>query len=207
MYVGWFVLFVMIRIMIMQIFGFILVLVLLKYLCYVEWFGLDIVFVLVVVGFQVDQFNDNCQCLLGEVYECLFGYFCEYFGDFLFGLYLVCFVQFGFWSVFGYIVMNCVILGEVMSCIMFYEKLVGDMGISCIEVVGGQVWLIWNCCYQIFLVWCYMVEYVLVFWVFYVCWIVDLEGLLDEVWLEYDLLDGICVEDYEIFFGCLVCFV
>lgn len=45
----------------------------------------------------------------------------------------------------GYIVMNCATLGEAMSRITPYEKLVGGMDISRIKATDEQVRLIWNC--------------------------------------------------------------
>lgn len=155
---------------------------------------------------QADQLNDNRQRLPGEAHEHLLGYFCEHSGDPLFGLHSARFVQPGSWSVLGYIAMNCATLGEAMSRITPYEKLVGDMGTSRIEAAGGQVRLIWNCRHQTPLVRRHMVEHVLASWVLYARWIADLEGSPDEVWLEHDLPDGTRVEDYETFFGCPVRF-
>lgn len=104
----------------------------------------------------------------------------------------------------GYIAMNCATLGEAMSRITPYEKLVGDMGTSRIEAAGEQVRLIWNCRHQTPLGWRHMVEHVLASWVLYARWIADLEGSPDESgWNDY-LPDGTRVEDYETFFGCPV---
>ncbi len=168
--------------------------------------GLDIAPALAAAGLQADQLNDNRQRLPGEAHERLLGYFCEHSGDPLFGLHSARFVQPGSWSVLGYIAMNCATLGEAMSRITPYEKLVGDMGTSRIEAAGGQVRLIWNCRHQTPLVRRHMVEHVLASWVLYARWIADLEGSPDEVWLEHDLPDGTRVEDYETFFGCPVRF-
>lgn len=190
----------------MQTLGSTSVPALLKYLRHAERLGLDIAPALAAAGLQADQLNDNRQRLPGEAHERLLGYFCEHSGDPLFGLHSARFVQPGSWSVLGYIAMNCATLGEAMSRITPYEKLVGDMGTSRIEAAGGQVRLIWNCRHQTPLVRRHMVEHVLASWVLYARWIADLEGSPDEVWLEHDLPDGTRVEDYETFFGCPVRF-
>ncbi|HBO7193171.1 AraC family transcriptional regulator [Pseudomonas aeruginosa] len=190
----------------MQTLGSTSVPALLKYLRHAERLGLDIAPALAAAGLQADQLNDNRQRLPGEAHERLLGYFCEHSGDPLFGLHSARFVQPGSWSVLGYIAMNCATLGEAMSRITPYEKLVGDMGTSRTEAAGGQVRLIWNCRHQTPLVRRHMVEHVLASWVLYARWIADLEGSPDEVWLEHDLPDGTRVEDYETFFGCPVRF-
>ncbi len=186
----------------MQTLGSTSVPALLKYLRHAERLGLDIAPALAAAGLQADQLNDNRQRLPGEAHECLLGYFCEHSGDPLFGLHSARFVQPGSWSVLGYIAMNCATLGEAMSRITPYEKLVGDMGTSRIEAAGGQSPA--------------DLELpppdtpgtaphgrdVLASWVLYARWIADLEGSPDEVWLEHDLPDGTRVEDYETFFGC-----
>ena len=68
-----------------------------------------------------------------EAHEQLFAHLISASNDPLFGLHAARFVQPGSWSVLGYITMNCATLGEAMSRVMPFEKLVGDMGVSRIE--------------------------------------------------------------------------
>ncbi|MQK16758.1 AraC family transcriptional regulator ligand-binding domain-containing protein, partial [Escherichia coli] len=82
--------------------------------------------------------------LPSEVHERLLEHLLRVSGDPLFGLRSARYVQPGSWSVLGYITMNCATLGEAMGRIVPYEKLVGDMGTSSMEMVGDHVRLMWQ---------------------------------------------------------------
>ena len=122
----------------MQSLGFTSVPPLLKYLRHAEQLGMAIEPALAAAGLQAQQLSDNTLRLPGEAHEKLLDYFCEHSGDPLFGLNAANFVLPNSWSVLGYITMNCATLGDAMSRIMPFEKLVGDMGVSRAEVQDGQ---------------------------------------------------------------------
>jgi hypothetical protein len=132
----------------MQSLGFTSVPPLLKYVRHAEQLGMAIEPALAAAGLQAQQLSDNSLRLPGETHERLLDYFCEHSGDPLFGLNAANFVLPNSWSVLGYITMNCATLGDAMSRIMPFEKLVGDMGVSRAEVQDGHVHLIWTCRYE-----------------------------------------------------------
>lgn len=186
--------------------GFTSVPPLLKYLRHAEQLGMAIEPALAAAGLQAQQLSDNTLRLPGEVHERLLDYFCEHSGDGLFGLHAANFVLPNSWSVLGYITMNCATLGDAMSRIMPFEKLVGDMGVSRAEVQGEHVHLIWACRYQRPRIRRHLVENVLGSWLYYARWIADTQLSPACVWLEHARPDAVTQAEYEAFFGCPVRF-
>ncbi|MBS7661267.1 AraC family transcriptional regulator [Pseudomonas lalucatii] len=179
---------------------------LLKYLRHAERLGLDIEAALTAAGIAAEDLRDNAKRLPGEAHERLLAHLLQLSGDPLFGLRSARFVQPGSWSVLGYIAMNCATLGEAMSRIVPYEKLVGDMGVSRIESAADHVRLIWNCRHQGAQIRRHMVENVLASWLLYARWIAESDHAPREVWFEHALPDGVERAEYEALFACPVHF-
>jgi AraC-like DNA-binding protein len=190
----------------MQNLGYTSVPVLLKYLRHAEQLGLDIAQALTAAGVQAEDLADNGKRIAGAVHQRLLQHLIEVSGDPLFGLHCAHFVQPGSWSVLGYIAMNCATLGEAMSRIVPYEKLVGDMGVSRIEASADHVKLIWTCRHEAAPIRRHMVEEVLVSWLLYARWIADIQRSPQEVWFEHALPDGVDSAEYSTVFGCPVRF-
>ncbi|MBF7731403.1 AraC family transcriptional regulator GliR [Pseudomonas sp. N040] len=186
--------------------GFISVPALLTYLRQAEQLGLDSRVVLAAIGLSPADVADNGKRLSSIVLERLLAYLLKNTTDRLVGLHAARFVQPGTWSVLGYITMNCATLGEAMSRIVPYEKLVGDMGVSRIESDGGQIRLIWNCRHRDSELRRQMVEHVLASWLLYARWIADTELSPQEVWFEHAQPDGTELAEYRQLFGCPVRF-
>ncbi|AZD27557.1 AraC family transcriptional regulator GliR [Pseudomonas chlororaphis] len=179
---------------------------LLKYLRHAEHLGLPIAPALQAAGLRAEQLSDNSLRLPVEAHERLLGYFCQHSGDPLFGLNAARYVLPNSWSVLGYITMNCATLGEAMSRIMPFEKLVGDMGVSRIEMAEDQVRLIWNCRLPTSDTRRQLVENVLASWLLYARWIADTQLSPSAVWFEHPLPAGTTLAQYEAFFACPVLF-
>nr|ACP17931.1 putative AraC family transcriptional regulator [Pseudomonas nitroreducens] len=179
---------------------------LLKYLRHAESLGMDLDAALAAASLERSQLNDNSQRLPSEAHERLLQYLCAHSGDPLFGLHSARFVQPGSWSVLGYITMNCANLGEAMSRIIPYEKLVGDMGTSQLEPADDHVKLIWNCRHEMAPIRRHMVENVLASWLLYARWISDSDGSPREVWFQHAQPAGTDVTEYEQLFSCPVRF-
>ncbi|MBC9251391.1 AraC family transcriptional regulator [Pseudomonas alcaligenes] len=179
---------------------------LLKYLRYAEQLDLDCAAALAAAGLQRETLSDNGKRIPSEEHERLLSHLVSASGDPLFGLHSASFVQPGSWSVLGYITMNCATLGEAMSRIVPYEKLVGDMGTSRMEQVGSQVHLSWDCRHDSPEIRRHMVENVLASWLLYARWIADMDKSPDEVWFEHAQPAGTTQEDYQAVFGCPVRF-
>ena len=179
---------------------------LLKYLRHAEALGLDLEAARSAAGVTLEDLADNGRRIPSEAHERLLQHLMQVSGDPLFGLHSARYVQPGSWSVLGYITMNCATLGEAMSRIVPYEKLVGDMGTSRLEMAGDHVRLIWNCRHENAGIRRHMVENVLASWMLYARWIADMDRSPREVWLEHERPAEAPQEDYEAFFGCPVQF-
>lgn len=179
---------------------------LLKYLRHAEHLGLDQEQALSAAGLSTEDLADNGRRIPSEAHERLLQHLMQVSSDPLFGLHSARFVQPGSWSVLGYITMNCATLGEAMSRIVPYEKLVGDMGVSRVEAAADHVKLIWSCRHQATEIRRHMVENVLASWLLYARWIADMQRSPSEVWFEHSQPDGVETADYEELFGCPVRF-
>ena len=179
---------------------------LLKYLRHAEQLGLDTDQALAAAGINAAELTDNSKRIPSETHERLLGHLLQASDDPLFGLHCARFVQPGSWSVLGYITMNCATLGEAMSRIMPYEKLVGDMGVSRVEGASDHVKMIWTCRHQAEPIRRHMVENVLASWLLYARWIADMDRSPTEAWFEHALPQGVDVAEYEAIFGCPIRF-
>lgn len=83
------------------------------------------------------------------------------------------FVQPGSWSVLGYITMSCATLGEAVTRIAPFEKLVGDMGTTHLTGSGDHIKLTWACNYTDPVVRPHMVDNVFASWIHYARWLAD----------------------------------
>ncbi|MDP3814857.1 AraC family transcriptional regulator, partial [Pseudomonas sp.] len=179
---------------------------LLKYLRHAEQLDLDIDQALAAAGLTAEDLADNGRRIPSETHERLLAHLLQVSGDPLFGLHCARFVQPGSWSVLGYIAMNCATLGEAMSRIVPYEKLVGDMGVSRIEAEPDHVKLIWTCRHQAEPIRRHLVENVLASWLLYARWIADSDSSPREVWFEHALPQGVEIGEYEAIFACPIRF-
>ncbi|AYC33459.1 AraC family transcriptional regulator [Pseudomonas cavernae] len=190
----------------MHALGYTAVPALLKYLRLAERQGLDQDAALSAAGLHRADLDDNGKRLPSEAHEKLLAHLLAASGDPLFGLHAAHFVQPGSWSVLGYITMNCATLGEAMSRIVPYEKLVGDMGTSRVEAGDGHVRLIWSCRHQLAEIRRHMVENVLASWLLYARWIADMQRSPQAVWFEHAQPADTELAEYEAVFGCPVRF-
>ena len=190
----------------MENLGFISVPALLTYLRQAQELGLHSHDVLTAIGLSPTEVADNSKRLPSTVLERLLAYLLENTDDRLIGLHAARFVQPGTWSVLGYMTMNCATLGDAMSRIVPYEKLVGDMGTSRIEMDSGQVRLIWNCRHSNRELRRHMVENVLASWLRYARWIADTDLAPQEVWFEHAQPADTELAEYQAVFACPIRF-
>lgn len=100
---------------------------------------------------------------------------CQQVNDPIFGLFTGDFVQPGSYSVLGYITMSCATLGEAITRIAPFEKLVGDMGVTQVRQEGRDLRLVWQCTYTDPVVRPQMVDNVFASWINYARWLADQE--------------------------------
>ncbi|SNR88644.1 AraC family transcriptional regulator [Pseudomonas segetis] len=179
---------------------------LLKYLRHAESLGLDTDLALQAAQLSREDLSDNAKRIPGDSHERLLKYLLNQCDDSLFGLHSARYVQPGSWSVLGYITLNCATLGEAISRIVPYEKLVGDMGVSRVESDAEHTRLIWSCRHDEPLIRRHMVENVLASWLLYARWIADKDYSPTAVWFEHAQPNGVHKEAYQSAFGCEVLF-
>ncbi|MDT4851223.1 HTH-type transcriptional regulator VirS [compost metagenome] len=155
---------------------------------------------------HAEDLGDNGKRIPSEAHERLLQHLMQVSGDPLFGLHSARFVQPGSWSVLGYITMNCATLGEAMSRIVPYEKLVGDMGVSRVEAAADHVKMIWTCRHEAAEIRRHMIENVLASWLLYARWIADMQRSPREVWFEHAKPADVDVAEYVAVFGCPIHF-
>lgn len=110
--------------------------------------------------------SDNGAHVTGEQFQRLLIALLQQSTDSLFGLHSAQFVQASSYSVLGFMSMNCLTLGEAIECIVPFERLVGDMGVSSVvdDRDGGTVLLRWECRYKAPSIIPHMVDNVLASW-------------------------------------------
>jgi len=112
-----------------------------------------------------DYLNDNSHAISGIKFQQLLSALISVSKDPLFGLHTAQFVQPSSYSVLGFISMNCETLGEAISKIPSFEKLVGDMGLTSFDQEGDCFKISWDCLYSNALVCRHMIDNCLASWV------------------------------------------
>lgn len=108
--------------------------------------------------------HDNSQYISGVQFQQLLSGLITISNDPLFGLHTAEFVQPSSYSILGFISMNCETLGEAVSKIPSFEKLVGDMGITSFDQEGDSFKITWKCLYPNKLVSRHMIDNCLASW-------------------------------------------
>ncbi|MBY5937604.1 AraC family transcriptional regulator [Marinobacter nauticus] len=109
----------------------------------------------------------------GEQLQVFIRLLAEHTGNPVLGLETGDYVQPGSYSVLGYITMSCATLGEAVTRIAPYEKLVGDMGTTRLKMKGDSATLIWTCNFTDSVVWPQVVDNVFASWINYARWLAD----------------------------------
>ena len=109
----------------------------------------------------------------GEQLQAFIHLLAEHTGNPVLGLETGDYVQPGSYSVLGYITMSCATLGEAVTRIAPYEKLVGDMGTTRLKMKGDCATLIWTCNFTDSVLWPQVVDNVFASWINYARWLAD----------------------------------
>jgi AraC-like DNA-binding protein len=129
-------------------------------------------------------------------------------GDPCFGLNSARFVDSSSFSVLGYISMNCSTLREISAQVPIYEKIVGDMGVSSLDIMDGHLLQRWQCQFENEMVRRHAVENVLASWYTFMCKFLHFDAMsFDSIWFEHAAPeDPAMLENYTKIFGCKVLF-
>lgn len=157
-----------------------------QYLRMAESRGVDTTACLARAGIDPSVLQDARQRVPGQQLEQLLACLIPLSGDPCFGLHTSAFIQPASYSVLGYIAMNCATVGEALSRIPVYEKIVGDMGFTVTRALGENVCVQWNCNFTNPLVRRHVIENVLASWTRYTRWMTGEETENpQEVWFEH----------------------
>lgn len=177
-----------------------------QYLKSAQSCGVDYRPLLAVAGIEPALLENNNKHISGAAMECLLGLLIPASNDPCFGLHSARFVEPASYSVLGYISMNCSTLRMIQAKIPIYEKIVGDMGVTSIEVADGYVLQRWACAFTDPEVRRHEVENVLGSWVSYARNFLNFDNW-DAVWFEHSAPeDQTLLQDYRELFGCEVLF-
>lgn len=168
--------------------------------------GVDYRPLLAISGIDSALLENNNKHISGAAMERFLALLIPASKDPCFGLHSARFVEPASYSVLGYISMNCSTLRMIQAKIPIYEKIVGDMGVTSIEVAEGYVLQRWACAFSDPLVKRHEVENVLGSWVSYSRNFLNFDGW-DAVWFEHSAPENpALLEDYKALFGCEVLF-
>lgn len=117
--------------------------------------------------------TENSNHITGLKFQQLISALITQSNDKLFGLHTAKYVQPGSYSVLGYISMNCQNLGHAITKINPFEKLVGDMGVTTLELQSEQVKMSWHCQFTTPKVVRHMVDNCLASWLTFARYLVD----------------------------------
>ena len=144
-----------------------------QYLALAREQGIDIEHTLSQAGIPLEMIKDNSGHITGAQFQDLLAILIAQSDDELFGLHTAKFVQPGSYSVLGYISMNCETLGQAITKISPFEKLVGDMGTTAFEPCGNFVKISWLCQFPDINVRRHMVDNCLASWITFARYLVD----------------------------------
>jgi len=135
-----------------------------QYLQLAEELNIDVIPILNNLGINQVELSDASLHISGEVFQDLIFYLIKNSDDPLFGLHTAKFVQPGSYSVLGFITMNCETLGEAITKIQPFEKLVGDMGTTQLNKIQSDLYISWHCIFPNPIVKQHMVDNCLASW-------------------------------------------
>ena len=168
--------------------------------------GVDYLPLLAQAGIDTELLSDNSKHISNQSMELLLRYLIDASGDPLFGLHSAQFVEPASFSVLGYISMNCSTLRMIQAKIPLYEKIVGDMGVTSVELSDGFALQRWSCQFTDPVAKKHQVDNVLASWCLFARRFLNFEGW-HSVWFEHSgPEDEGLRREYLQLFGCEVLF-
>jgi len=150
--------------------------------------------------------SDNSLYISGNKFQLLIAKLLKLSEDDLFGLHTARNVQPISYSVLGFISMNCETLGDAITKIKPFEKLVGDMGTTDIEQHGKNIMISWSCQYSDLLVRRHMVDNCLASWLIFAHYLTSVEHAPVKVMLKRKQPNLQQCAEYQKLFMCTVSF-
>ncbi len=154
---------------------------------------------------DTDLLNDNTRRIHLDQFEDIVSILIKASNDPLFGLHTSEHIEPAFYSVQGYISLNCATLKEAMSMIPLYERLVGDMGVSGFSYKPGHTLLRWQSQLSQPLVQRHVRENIISSWFRFTQSFLKIEQKPMAVWFEHSAPDDVdLTHQYTKIFGCPV---
>jgi len=166
--------------------------------------ALDIATICHDIGLKQTLLSDNSQHITGLLFQQLISALLAQSHDELFGLHTAKHVQPGSYSVLGYISMNCENLGQAISKIQPFEKLVGDMGTTTLRQLGDKIKISWHCQFTDPTVKRHMVDNCLASWLTFARYLVGQESNPNELLLARKQPALSQQNEYQAVFKCPV---
>jgi len=154
------------------------------------------------LGINHQCLNDNSQHITGLQFQQIIAELIDSSDDELFGLHTAQFVQPGSYNVLGYISMNCKDLGQAITKIQPFEKLVGDMGTTKIEQLGSEFKISWHCPFPNVLVRRHMIDNCLASWLTFARYLVAKQSNPSKVLLSREQPNLSQQTEYQNIFNC-----
>ncbi|MQX53672.1 AraC family transcriptional regulator [Alcanivorax sediminis] len=178
-----------------------------QYLAHADKLGLDTAAALIHAGIDPEQALRPEARIDGREFQRLLQRLADQSGDPLFGLHTSAFIQPGSYNVMGYISMSVHTLHEALLKVTLYERLVGDMGTTDINMESEQAQIRWHCRYPDQPVRRHLIDNVLSSWLCYARWLTGNDKLAPaEVLLEHPEPAATQIAEYERIFHCPVRF-
>jgi len=165
---------------------------------------LNIAPILTELGISTDLLSDSSQYITGDQFQALISALLQLSNDELFGLHTAEFVQPSSYSVLGYISMNCKTLGDAITKIKSFERLVGDMGTTNIEQQGRCFKIGWHCHFTDIKVKQQMIDNCLASWLTFARYLINNQGNPTKVLLSREQPELSQQQEYQSVFGCPV---
>ena len=175
-----------------------------QYLNLAQELNIDTLPIIEAIGISQQQLQDNSLHISGFQFQQLIEQLILISKDNLFGLHTAKFVQPGSYSVLGYISMNCETLGEAISKIPHFEKLVGDMGTTTIEISSEYSKISWNCLFSNNEVRRHMIDNCLASWLTFARYLVDQHSKPIAVYFSREMPSVAEQQEYQKVFDCQI---
>ncbi|MDP7593720.1 MAG: AraC family transcriptional regulator [Litorilituus sp.] len=166
--------------------------------------GLDIDQICDQLGLVQSILTENSNHITGLQFQQLISALLAHSNDELFGLHTAKYVQPVSYSVLGYISMNCQNLGQAITKISPFERLVGDMGVTTLTQQGDQVKISWHCQFTDSIVKRHMVDNCLASWLTFARYLVNQDCNPSKILLTRKLPTLAQQSDYQGVFNCSI---
>lgn len=150
--------------------------------------------------------SNNAETISGENFQLLISALVKLSSDELFGLHTAEFVQPSSYSVLGFIIMNCKTLGEAITKIQPFEKIVGDMGTTSLAQKDEYFSIAWQCAFTDPLVKRHMIDNCLASWLTFARYLTDDQSAPMQVLLTRPQPSLEQCAQYQALFKCSVVF-